>query len=353
MAEVGRYDDDRPVMSLLDPLETVLAWVEGLGSVGYVSDLLRSKHGLTSPRDVAESARVIALLSRDACGLAQQALSGPAETSFLPFYYSILNLSKICIVAKQRRRELFSKVHRYHGVQYSSISKRSRGLLTETLTLKENGAFPLYYQALTDQPWTFGNRKVPMRDVYSFVSDTSFEFRQAYGEDARLRPVRISLLRCRTRPGFDLVARLEDDAAAVPRGSDRAYLKLLSGSAQDPRDPSRFVWHTPVEDEAAARSTLLGKLRRYLIWELPRCAGMASQYCTPVSSGRLLLAQEFPIWLAFFHLSNVVRYNPEFLARLGEDRCWPMLLALRRDGFLNFCVLVWSFLHRANVAILK
>ena len=62
------------------------------------------------------------------------------------------------------------------------------------------------------------------------------------------------------------------------------------------------------------------------------------------SDGRLVIPQELAVLLAFFHLSNVVRYDPERLARLYDSRAVPVLEALRRHGLLTYLTTLWSFL---------
>jgi hypothetical protein len=72
---------------------------------------------------------------------------------------------------------------------------------------------------------------------------------------------------------------------------------------------------------------------------------------TPLSSKPLLLPQEIPIALAFFHMSSVVRYKPEFVARLRDSRYWPVVATTRYHGMLHFLRLLWSYVHQRELFI--
>ena len=93
-----RYPTIRLVGSPLDPIEDLLCWISGLNSIGYNSDILMEFHNFKNNKEIKESAKLISLFSNNAVGLIEQAYAGPSEMSFLPLYYSILNLSKIYII---------------------------------------------------------------------------------------------------------------------------------------------------------------------------------------------------------------------------------------------------------------
>jgi len=67
---------------------------------------------------------------------------------------------------------------------------------------------------------------------------------------------------------------------------------------------------------------------------------------TPVSGSNLLLPEELPILLAFFHLSNVVRYAPERLLKLHDSKASAVLQSLIRQGAYRFIELFWSYLNK-------
>jgi len=69
----------------------------------------------------------------------------------------------------------------------------------------------------------------------------------------------------------------------------------------------------------------------------------ASWACfTPISGRSIVFNEETNIMLAYFHLSNVVRYNPEHLYKIMDSKYWVILLGLRKHGFLRFEKLMWG-----------
>ena len=58
--------------------------------------------------------------------------------------------------------------------------------------------------------------------------------------------------------------------------------------------------------------------------------------------------EEINLFLAFFHLSGLVRYNPSLAYRLEDSRFWPMLLTFRRHGLLRALTLAWEFAHQSH-----
>jgi len=63
----------------------------------------------------------------------------------------------------------------------------------------------------------------------------------------------------------------------------------------------------------------------------------------PLSNCELLLPEELPLIIAFYHMSMVVRYNPDALRELSNSQFWPVLLVLRRHGIYRFLLLFYSF----------
>ncbi len=67
---------------------------------------------------------------------------------------------------------------------------------------------------------------------------------------------------------------------------------------------------------------------------------------TPLCSKHLLLPEELPIALMFFHMSSVVRYKPEFLERLQQSKHWPVLAVAKRHSLLRVLLLFWAHMHK-------
>jgi len=343
MTVIHRYPTDIGVTTPLDPIEDVTSWISGLRSTGYVSDVLKEVHGFSNSAEIKTCSGLIALFSATSVGLIEQAYSGPPELSFLPLYYSILNLSKIYVVLNNQRGRLDAQ--RMHGGTYNPNRKLSRDLLTEKFQLRERGVFQLFYEAVTGEKWTTRKLNVQMSDIYPYVPGITHEFSHAYKRFSRLQQIALSIEN--PSPGqFRLEVKLgnvRDQDSYNPR-----FLRLFTGfrSLEGAADKfvSPYVSSGSIEDAQVQLSHLI---RRCLLYHLVDSLGNLHSL-TPISSMRILLPPEVPIWLAFFHLSNVVRYNPEFLDRLVGSKSWPMLLASRRHSILAFMLNFWSFLHQAN-----
>lgn len=342
--DVLRYETISGVSSALDPVDDALDWIAGLRSTQYTSDLLRKKHGFVSSQDVRSAAATVAAHTAAAAGLIEQARSGPTALSFLPLYYAILSLSKICVAIGPQRA--FIGVHRHHGASYNPLQKSSRDLRTETITLQPKGVLGLFYTTLTGEPWYRAARAMHMAAVMPFITSVGFEHNLAFGSPPKLARVHVGI-------EGDAGSRYQLTVAAPlqpPIWNGRLReLRAFRGLKQDSKDSNEYRSPSVTANSASeARRQLIGRhLRPSLLYDPHEGNFVGSVGClTPVCSRHLLLPEELPIWLTFFHMSNIVRYKPEFLAKLSDSRSWPFLLAIRRHGLLRFLLLFLSFMHK-------
>ena len=348
MTLVTRYDTVEIVRSALDPIEDLTSWIAGLRSADYVSDILSGIHGIAPKSAVRRAASLAAHFSSTALGLLEQAFSGPAELSFLPLYYAVLNLSKIYIVLAGRSSELAT--NRKHGASYDPSRKTSHHLLTEQLTIWPKGVFPLFYSVLTDGHALRHARTISLGSVYPYIHGISHEYHLAYRHLPMLQLMSIHL-EGDSATGWRLHARI-----LQPRGPEAENLRNLRAVSGFRRMPGSTVDFVSVSVRAPGEATALDqlhrKVRRFLLYETalnPTLQPTAS--ITPISSRHLMLPEEMPIWLAFNHLSSIVRYNPEVLKRIEDSKAWPMLLAMRKHCTLRFLLLFWSNLHQTEYRI--
>lgn len=334
---VHRYNTPYGIQSILDPYDDVLTLVESLTSIGYLLDIITQRHHLTMLEAKARAKTIIPHI-RTAIQYIYQSTSGPQAVSFLPSYYAMLNLSKVYILLGQRHASLPS--NRLHGIQYKGFAKDSQSILTEQVTLHTKGAFPLFYETLTGVPFR-GQTQLSMSDVYPYIVDISAEYALATGKPSQLATVAFDLdLRV---PGAVIpTAQLHpiEQAASI----DLRKVKLLKDFQTQSRAP--FVAVGPrmaMNDDHYVK--LRDNLRPFLLYH------SHDRYYTPLSSKRLLLPEELPIIVAFFHLSSIVRYKPEFLAKVKDSRYWPMLSAAQRHCVLKFMILFWSFMHQETLTL--
>lgn len=343
MPRIFRYDTHMGVVTPLNPIEDLMSWIAGLRSIGYTSDILKTKHNMTAKRAIQKSSQLISLFAENTLGLLDQAYSGPEGLSFLPLYYAILNLSKVYIVLSGNLRLLDS--NRYHGASYNPDQKSSRDLLNEEVVLRKNGVLPLFYKSITNETWNFNNRKIKLGDVYPYIFGITYEFEHAYKNPIAIQGTNIEIVGG-VKQGYRLKVRLAESQHSL--ANKRSCLKLLNGHYKyDAKQKVYFSEAVAESSVEAAQSILANKIRRYLIYSTSGNMGSPISL-TPLSAKHFLLPEEVPIWLAFFHLANVVRYNPEFIAKLANSKAWPMLLALRKHTILQFLTLFWSYLHQSN-----
>jgi hypothetical protein len=346
--QILRYDNSTNVITQLDPIDAITTWITGLNSISYTSDLLISTHNYKRGKDTRNAAHTISTYAKNALAFLDQAYSGPPDHSYLPLYYSILNLSKIYIIVAGHGGSL--ETNRWHGVSYNPQAKASHDILTERITLKPGGIFPLFYQVLTTQKWIHGDKNISLRNIIPYIRGTSHEFAHAYKEAPPYQIIKI-IIEGDDKIGYRLTASTYNKDH--PNGNKLRFLKAITGFRQD--TGSQNIFHTPFInainiDQAWPR--LLKNVRRYLLYE-PLYSSMDTILgaVTPISNCKLLLPEEIPIWLTFFYLSSVVRYNPEFLDKLEDSKAWPILLCLRKDSIFNFLRLFWSFIQKSEYRI--
>jgi hypothetical protein len=333
-----RYDDSAGVSTPLDPLLDVLSWVKGLKSNSVCSDLLRTKHSISDRRTNKTCTISVANHASMAISLFEEGLSCPEETSFISLYYGMLNLSKCCVIASGGIQDLQGQ--RWHGVSYRTGGNMPRDFLNDSVELRKKGALALYYQTLTGVTWG-RDRKIPMSCFYPHIAGIGHEFSSAYGIKQQLQSCNLEEKIVQGKISLQL--RLDNNLVIGNRG--KRSLPLSKGF----RKIDSLVYQTKFQSGPDAKSKILSGVRRYLLYSFVQ-GGMAITV-TPVSSIHLLLPEEIPILMAFFHLSNISRYNPEYIARIQDSIAWPMLLALRRHASLRFLTLFWSYINKTAYLI--
>lgn len=362
-----RYPETREVGSQQDVFSDVISWLRGLQSKGFVTDVLAAHHGFTHGSSTRVAARAVAAHVRLALDFLDQAFSGSPELSFLPIYYSLANLAKAMIIAGHRIGDISSQ--RLHGVSWSGVATSSRHLINDHITLMSRGTIPLFYQVITgtmwpntpqkrrDSTWTLSPRRVVyLRDIYPFIYSVGHEYKQIIGQPVRLETVQVF-----AKTVGPNSARIEIHLDPGSRVASGRTAKLLAGFR---REGKMFVSRTETTSSAEESiRTLSGTLRRYLLYDTISTSGCIHAdphmgripvviSVTPFSSSNLLLPEELPILLAFFHLSSVVRYDPQRLIRLFDSRSASLLHSLRRHGTYRFLLLFWSYINHANYFIM-
>jgi hypothetical protein len=332
--------------------------VEALRSKGYVSDILRKKHNIS--RNVAILAKAISAHAEQAVNLIEQGLSSQEEVSFLPLYYSMLNLAKVHIIVNGHIDKL--QKQKYHGVTTIGKGSVSRDLLSSKIGLKKNGVIPLFYNSITGEslPITRGARTlvIKMDDIYPYIPGISFELLLAYGIKNKYVPIFNGVFLKGDANRYHL-------SVYSPEQLNLRETKLLKGfkfyrKHENELKPNAYKAKTIYEyktgsvtgDMKNSRDVLIRRhLRRFLMSVDHHRSDDGLYMNTPKSRKRLLFPIEIPVLLAFYHMSDIVRYNPEHLIKLRDSKDWGILLPLIRQGTISYVESIISEVHRQNIVL--
>ena len=324
-----------------DPFTDQVTQLGFLTSHDYVDELLNKIWGASTSSAKNRAPRIVAHM-RGATEYLDQAMSGPPEVAFLPAYSAILNLLKVYILLSARHSEL--QANRYHGASYDVYAKDSRSILTEEIILRSKGAMPLVYEIITGSVLKDKSR-VRLGDIYPYLADISAEWILASGKAPKLAFVDFSF-EAPEEGRRRILARVE-----LQQGSQNARLKdlqVLREFTKDPRRPAQFVARTSEPVSVPDSVAIWRRVRPFLLYHPNPTVGAS---IVPVSSKKLQMFEELPIALAFYHLSSVVRYKPEFLARIRDSRFWPMMVSMQSHCLGKFISLFWSYVQKKTMVL--
>ena len=348
-----RYEEYFGITSCLNPMDDMVTLVESLGSLDYLRDVMAERHSLKSKSD-AKRAQAVVHHVGVALDYIDQALAGSRDVSFLPVYYSMLNLAKVYVLLGPLHVDL--PTQRWHGVKHDVGGRDSRTLMTERVTIKPKGAIPLLYATLTGKPVGRTDVELKLRDFYGYIGDIGAEFSLVTGEHSSLCEFLID--------DADSVTQATPHVLLMPLpGRHRVSLneaKVLKGTwSRCEPEPYRFPGVRIATGSAMYKGQSVSTTRN--VDPVRRIRAQLNTHLlhhpredivyTPCSRRRLEFPEELPIILLFYHMSSVVRYKPEFLARVRDSRYWPLLLAARRHCLLKFLLLFWSFVHQKTLII--
>lgn len=331
-----RYPTDRVLVTNYDPFQVTSDWLSFLTAHEYVVDLLRKTHAVPAKSASARADEIIPHV-RMAIDYIHQTLDGPASISFLPAYYALLNLMKVYVLLGPRHADLAK--NRYHGATYNVGGKDSHTVLTEIVTLKQGGVFPLFYETITGKTLTQNKLRISMKEVLPYVLSISYEYELATGTPSQhcgldlgiVDKQGVKYLQCQVRTRTGLVPKSELKALTA--------FRAISGQA------NAFISATPMNtgtDKLAFRE----RLRPHMLFR-----SQPGTWVTVRCKRRLEMFEEWPIAVLFFYTSSVARYRPEFFSRLQDSKFWPVLATARLHAFGAFLLSFWSFMQQENIFI--
>lgn len=332
-----RYDTSFLASSSLNPIEDLMNLIASLKSLGYTSDLLKEVHGFQNSKEINKTAKIISLHIGIGLELAEQGLTANPQTSYLPLYYSVLNINKALLLCLGKREAL--NKNKWHGAQYLE-KEMGRDLLNERISLKAGGSIPLLYQSISNKKIGKNGIVLTVGELYSNISSVSIEYNTVTKKHQDYLIHKAEVVRD-DENGHFLRIRVPNNFSYEELPGPRtlaAYPNIKKIRGED----GKITYETKrvKEEFSSFHYSLQKKIRRYLISDFNSSQTWYS--VTPISGKEHVLNEELSITLAFFHLSNVVRYNPEHLFRISDSKYWPIILGLRKHGYLRFQKLMWG-----------
>jgi len=335
---VTRYSTRNEIITPLDPIQALTTQIQFLTAVDYAQELLSARHHAPSPGSKKRAQRIAAHV-RIACAYVDQARNGPPEVSFVPSYYAILNLIKVCILLGPSFQGL--DANRWHGAHYDVAKKDSRGLTTEQVVIHPRGAIALYYETLSGRRLQ-KRRVLAIGDIYPFIGGVASEWEVATGRPLGTCALRFRVLEANRRKHL----RIEVLRPRGRRDVKRNELPVVRTCSAVKGISNVFDSRTRFPDKVSDVELLRASLNP--LWLYHPVAGLT---IAPLYAGRLALFEELPLVVAFFHLSSVARYKPEFMEKLRESRFWPVVACMPADGLLRFLLLFWSYARQECIEL--
>jgi len=300
-----RYPKNDLLTSGQDPFLDMLNWLGFLCAKEYLVGLLQRAHGL-SLRDARKRAVLIIPHVRIAIGYIRQSLDGPSDIAFLPAYYAILNLMKVYVLLGPRHADL--PKHRWHGATYDVHSKDSQSILTEVITLKKSGVFPLFYETITGNVLTTNEVRLQMKDVLPYLSGVSYEYALATGLPASLCYLKLDYVSKQNRTYPQITIGDPPGGRRIPKNQ----LKVLRDFRGQRDQPNVFLG-THITDPSKKDEETRAQLKLHLIYRYhPQSA------YTPICSKKIEFPEELPIALTFFIWRPSCDTSPSFLVGFGS-----------------------------------
>lgn len=339
---ISRYPSEERVSSDLHLLDDALDLLSFLQAEKFVTAQLVKQHQKTTP-DATALAKRISSHANLAVKYATLSLSAAPEISFLPGYYSILNLAK-CISLSGPYSNEFDQHSRWHGATYNTQGKASQSILTDEIRVRSGGALALFYKSLTNRAIA-GDKVLKLKSFYHLIPGIGAELSLVAGQD--VFPWYLNFSAGNDNGTINIEAQLVQWDRA---GRQKAYkgnvrtIPCLKGFKKKPKTNGVFTTSFPATQGVSLINEVRGAVSTgYLVRR-----GHDSLYACYEQSSTLPMTEEFAIALAFFHLSSVCRYNPEFVKKLANSKAWPMLLVLRRQALFYFITATWSYFIQKN-----
>ncbi len=338
-----RYNKPNIITTRLDVLEETMNYLSFFKSLDFTEGILLNKHNIknsTERKMLAKHIKEHISLSLD---LAKQAFNSKEELSYLPLYYSCLNLIKAHLLFMNKRSDLNRNLR--HGMSYNE-KQMGRDFFNEELYFYKKGAIPFYYQLISGQTIRSKERiKIKIQDLYTQIKDISAEYVLVSSE----KPQRIELKGNLTKIGKEQYIMLTNHSYTYGKLPSLRKVKSMKNFRLGRNDS--FISKTPIKTQSEIDKFIDSNINKYY---------MSNYYCnnckefhlyTGVSGKKHVFNEELSIALAYFHLSNIIRYNPMHYRKLVDSKYNPLIIALIKNGYFTFIKSMIGHFHKFSFEV--
>lgn len=325
-----KFDHYEHFSTKLNPIDDFLALLGSLKSREIASKIYV---GYNPNANAAEINAVVKMVSAHidlGINLFRSALKDDITISFNNIYYAMLNTCKAGLALRKGTGVVTS--NKWHGATYNINIGGTGGLMDEEVKLKSGGIITRVYEDIMGRTPTFVDINLKLSDVYPWISCISYEYMQFYGK--AFIPVEITTLATGNTNEWKLEISQEENIAL-----DLSKMKIIRDTNSFVVDGTKYVSldvEVNVSQEDAKKLLCKKLIEKQLIDETSDIFG-STLIRSPYNTLLHKLPKEVAILLAFYHLSNVVRYNPVYLIEnIMQSKDYAVVIGLQRHGVLSF-----------------
>jgi len=328
-----------------NPLDDYISLISSLRGKSVIADYLRNKHSFTDASEIEATSRAISSHLEYALILLDSGLKQPAEISFLNLYYAMLNLAKIMIHFGGKGKQLAGE--RWHGAFYRNDTNTRPSIIADNINIGKNGAILLLNEVIHGSRTLIQEKVINIVDIYSNILAIGYELSHITKvEDGHIN-IDIDIVSVSTDEH-----RLQFINHERPNGLtlDLGKIHAVNGFGQNPAAGNVFVSPT-IRDpsrELAKERLIKSYVRREL---LITGADPTTQFScvSAYRDSQYYFSEEIAVLLAYFHLSSLVRYNPEQLELYRDSMQWMLIMGLKQNGVLTFLENFWNYVNKQDI----
>ncbi len=322
-----RYEDENLIFTNHDFLEELVNYISIFKSKEFTSDILKNKHKFTNSNKIKEASAQIKLHMTLAIDLIHQALESKPELSYLPFYYACLNLIKCHLIALKKGSDL--QKNKLHGMKYND-NPSTKNFLNEELKFFKKGTIPLYYQYISGKLISNRGIRVKLDDVYRNIANISAEYQLSSNNLVPQIILKTKTFRQNGKITFQLIKHTN----AILNLPEPRYMPALNNFKLSAN--KQYYQATKTFSTLNAAQNYSNKNINKFYIDNYYCQTCQEFHLKTIESRRRnVFSEDLSIALAFYHLSNMVRYNPEHFYRILDSKNYPMIMALRKNGIFT------------------